>query len=127
MKQNESKMQAGCVKWFRYEYPHLKMLLFSTPNAAQRSFALAAKMKAEGMVSGVADLFLSVPRGEYHGLYLEAKYGKNDLTATQQEFKQAVQKHGYKHSTFWSFDEFTNVINSYLGVPVEKRVFYVGQ
>jgi len=127
MKHNESKLQQECVRWFRYQFPHYKKLLFSVPNGGQRNIVTASILKAEGALAGVSDLILLIPRGEYHGLCIEMKSGKNDLTESQEEFKQAVQKHGYRHVTCRTFDEFEREINSYLGESVEKRVFYIGR
>ena len=127
MKQNESKLQQSCVSWFRSQYPHYRKILFAVPNGGLRSVITAARMKAEGVVAGVSDLLLLIPRGEYHGMAIEMKSGKNDLTESQQDFKQAVQKHGYRHVTCRTFDEFEREINSYLGNSIEKPVFYIGR
>jgi len=53
----ESALQSRCVLWFRKQYPNI--ILFAIPNAAKRSFALAAKMKKEGMISGIPDLMVA--------------------------------------------------------------------
>ena len=115
MKNNESKLQQECVFWFRAQFPHYKKLLFAIPNGGKRNIVTASILKAEGALAGVADLMLAMPRGEYHGLFIEMKHGKNDLSESQEDFKQAVQKHGYKHITCREFDEFQRNIEGYLG------------
>jgi hypothetical protein len=125
---HESKLQSECVKWFRYAFPNLKILLFAIPNGGARSGYEAMAMQGEGVTPGVSDLFLSVPRnilnvdGEQtgtlkilkHGMYIEFKFGKNKITREQELFKIAVEAQGYKHIVCYSFDEFFREINLYL-------------
>jgi len=106
MKHNESKLQQECVLWFRAQFPHYKKLLFAIPNGGKRNIVTASILKAEGALAGVADLMLAMPRGEYHGLFIEMKHGKNDLSESQEDFKRAVMKHGYRHITCRTFNEF---------------------
>ncbi len=127
MKHNESKLQQAAVKWFRLQYPHFKLNLFAIPNGGNRSVITASILKSEGVVAGVADMMLAVPRNSFHGLFMETKHGKNDLSEKQEDFKQAVQKQGYKHTTFRTFDEFEREITAYLGETVEMPVFYMAR
>lgn len=114
MRDEEHKIQCACVRWFRYQYPNLSMLLFSVPNGGQRNAVTGAKLKAEGVVAGVADLFLSVPRGDYHGMYIEMKAGKNTQTESQKEFQRRVESVGYKYVVCRSFDDFSSDVDEYL-------------
>lgn len=52
----EHDEQKNFVKWFRSQYPKVK--IFAVPNAASRSYELAAYLKSEGMDSGVQDLWI---------------------------------------------------------------------
>ena len=54
------------------KYPELA-LLYAIPNGGNRNIVTATKLKAEGVKAGVPDLCLPVPRGGYHGMYLEMK------------------------------------------------------
>jgi len=54
------------------KYPGLE-LIHSIPNGGARHIAVAAKLRAEGVRAGVPDIFLPVPRGSAHGLYIELK------------------------------------------------------
>lgn len=113
MKQTESKLQIACVRWFRYEYKRYSNVFFAIPNGGNRNAVTGAILKAEGVLAGVADLFLSLPRNGFHGLYIEMKCGKNNQTATQQLFQSEVEKHGYKYIVVRSFDEFQRELNYY--------------
>src|SRR5208283_4188406 len=76
-------------------YPRLKFI-HAIPNGGKRHVRVAMKMKAEGVKRGVADVFVPlIGCGGQHGLYLEFKAGKNDLTPEQQEFRDFVEREGF--------------------------------
>jgi hypothetical protein len=110
----EAKLQSECFKWFRYAYPRYKKLFFAIPNGGYRNKIEARNLKLQGVVSGVSDTCLAVPKGKYHGLYIEFKYGRNKLSDEQDEFLKEVASQGYATATVWNFDEFSNIILNYL-------------
>ncbi len=115
---SEHTLQVACVKWFRYKYPKLKMNLFAIPNGGSRGKWEGGRFKAEGVVAGVADLFLAVPKngiyGTRHGLFVELKLRPNKLTENQLEFLYAVTKQGYQWEIVYTFDEFEEIINNWI-------------
>lgn len=115
MKHEESELQRSCVKWFRYKYPNRKLSLFSVPNGGFRNVREAAIMKSEGVVAGVSDLVLAIPRHGFHGLFIEMKTQKGKQSDLQKEFEMAVTEEGYKYAICRSFDEFMETINGYIG------------
>jgi len=108
----ESGLQKGCIKWFRHQYPN--KVLYSVPNGGKRDEVTASILKAEGVLPGVPDLFLMEASGEYHGLYIEMKFGKNGLTSEQISFFAKAQQRGYKCVVCKSPEEFINEIQNYL-------------
>lgn len=71
----EAQHQTNVIRWsmiHRDHYPELA-LLFHIPNGGSRDPREAAHMKEQGVKPGVPDLCLPVPRGRYHGLYIEMK------------------------------------------------------
>lgn len=114
MKRKESELQAECVKWFRYQYPQYKMLLFAIPNGGLRNIRTAVTLKKEGVISGVPDMFLSIPRNGWNGFYLEMKAGSNDLTTNQEEFFRLASKQNYKCEVIRSLDQFIREVTYYL-------------
>ena len=114
MRHVESNTQIACVRWFRYQYPHLARLLFAVPNGGARNRVTGAIMKAEGVVAGVADLLLLVPSGPYHGLAIEMKTQTGRQSDSQKEWEKAVTAQGYSYSLVRSFADFKETIETYL-------------
>jgi hypothetical protein len=74
----EHEEQRELVRWFRQT--HVGTVIFSIPNGGARSLATAARLKAEGVVKGVPDLF--VPAWE---LWIEMKRVKGGAVSQEQE------------------------------------------
>ncbi len=122
----ESVLQSQCVAWFRAQYPEI--VIFAIPNAAKRSFSLAARMRKEGMVSGIPDLMVAKMKFEtylfeemtvsgpiYGALFIEMKRSDSEkTTANQDYYLQKLQEAGYKTAVCHSFDEFQQTVNEYL-------------
>ena len=124
MNQEEHNIQCACVRWFNYQWPEYRGLLFAIPNGGARSKATAGKLKAEGVVAGVADLILLMPKcikakdeGWYntiHALCIEMKTAKGRQSPEQKGWQEMVEAHGYKYAVCHSLDEFMAVVNGYL-------------
>ena len=93
----ERPHQVALIKWVRMVedlYPVLR-LLYAVPNGGDRNLRVARKLKAEGVLAGVADLCLPAARRGYHGLYLEMKSETGAATEEQKEFLRSVSAEGY--------------------------------
>lgn len=110
----ESHIQRNCVKWFRLAYPKLSRLLFAVPNGGKRGIVEASIMKAEGVVSGVADLLLLVPKGNYNALAIEMKTAKGKQNENQKLWQTDFEFVGGKYVICRSFDDFRKHIEDYL-------------
>jgi len=85
----EDHEQMMLVQWFRRTYPGV--LIFSVPNGGHRHPAVAAKMKATGVVSGIPDLFIPAWR-----LWIEMKRVKGgSLSQEQKDWRDYLQSVGY--------------------------------
>ena len=112
MRHEESTLQIGCVRWFRYQFPGLT--LFAIPNGGNRNLVNALIMKREGVLAGVADLFLAFPSQGFHGLWVEMKTTKGRQSTEQKRFQTDMEKQGYKYVVCRSFEEFKNEIENYI-------------
>lgn len=114
MKQTEHKIQSDFVKAFRYLYPEFKNILFAIPNGGQRNVIVAAKLKQEGVLSGVPDVFFAKSNGIKNGLFIEFKAGKNKLTENQETIIKDLRKFGFKVIICYSCNEALNEVENYL-------------
>lgn len=108
--------QECLLRWTEFvsgTYPELK-LLFHVPNGGSRNKLEAANLKRQGVKKGVPDLCLPVPRGKYHGLYIEMKAKKNKPTKDQEDWLDALDKQGYKTAVCWGWEAASRVITEYL-------------
>lgn len=92
-------------------------LLHHIPNGGQRNKAVAAKLKAEGVKAGVPDLCLPVPRGRYHGMYIELKAQGGRPTQEQKAWIAALTEQGYAAQICVGFEEAKETIEQYLRLP----------
>ena len=113
MEYKESKLQQNCITWFKYQYPN--HVLYAIPNGGKRNLREASRLKAEGVLAGVSDLFLMKPSNGYHGLFIEMKAGKGKQTDNQIEFEKMAKKEGYDYRIARSLPDFQNIIEGYLG------------
>lgn len=113
----ESAEQQLLFQWARMQsgkYPELT-LLYHIPNEGKRSHKTGARMKAEGLKTGVPDICLPVARGGHHGLYIELKRVKNSrVTVTQMAWIEALTRQGYVAAVCRGADEAIELITRYL-------------
>ena len=110
----EDDLQSACITWFDYQFPKLKNLLFHVPNGGNRNIREAARLKKQGVRSGVSDLILLVPNNEYHGLCIELKSYQGKLSINQSNWIELVRKNNYCAIVVNSFEAFKFVIENYL-------------
>lgn len=109
----EHQEQKALIEWCTaLGYPYT--LLFAIPNGGGRSKAEAGKFKAEGVKSGVPDLFLPVARGSSHGLFIEMKARGGRLDVKQKVWQSELLEQGYCVETCWGWEEARQVIDTYL-------------
>lgn len=120
---SESVEQQALFRWAAFaagKYPELR-LLYHVPNEGKRSQWTGARMRSEGLKSGVPDLCLPVARSGYHGLYIELKAGKNKPTANQLAWLEALEAQGYKTAVCYGWEAAKTVIENYLKAGEEKK------
>lgn len=117
-RRSEATEQVLVMNWCRNNamfYPELN-LIFHIPNGGSRNKQEAANLKAQGVKAGVPDLFLPVPQQEYHGLFIEMKFGKNKTTSKQDEWLNALRERGYRCAVCYGAEEAVAELREYLGI-----------
>ena len=114
--QTESQIQQDCLQWFAAQYPVLwqEGMLFHIPNEGIRLGKMGARVKKEGVVRGVADLCLCIPRGGYAALYIEMKKPGGYQSPEQKEWQRNCEKHGNRYIVCKSLEDFKEKVTKYL-------------
>ena len=96
--------------------------MFAVPNGGQRNIQTAARLKAEGVTSGVADLLLLVARHGFHGLCIEVKTLVGRQSENQKAWQKVIEAQGYKYEIVRSLDDFAELVRWYINEPPKARL-----
>ena len=114
----EASEQAALFQWAAYaegRHPELK-LLHHIPNGGSRDPREAHNLKRQGVKPGVPDICLPVPRGCFHGLYIELKRQRGGrLSDEQSGWLSALTRQGYMAVVCKGWQEARGIIMGYLG------------
>ncbi len=109
----EHEEQVTLFTWFRMRYAG--MLMYAIPNGGARSSITGARLRDEGVLAGVPDIFLPCPSGGKHGLYIEMKRQKGGrVSAPQKAVMQALRMQGYEVAVCHGWQEARDCIEQYL-------------
>ena len=114
---SEHSEQVALIRWAKMRSATLPELglFFAIPNGGERHLFVAAKLKAEGVQSGVPDLMLPVARGGFHGLFIELKRMKGGrVTKQQTSWLNRLIRQGYSAVVCRGCHDAINQIEDYL-------------
>ena len=97
------------VAWVRRNYPDL--VLFAIPNGGIRDAITARKLKEEGVLAGVPDLFIADGKP---GLFIEMKTPAGRVTEIQNEVMGRLRKNGYPCAVCYGFEQAKVALVDYL-------------
>ena len=115
---SESEHQQEFIRWCKLHKTILPDLahLYAIPNGAATTENNRSRLVAEGLKQGVSDLHLPVPKGPYHGLWLEMKTSKGIVTPEQARWIRAMRSLGHAALVVRSWADATAVIERYLAL-----------
>jgi hypothetical protein len=105
-------------------------LLFAIPNFSGRlgnmppvaAIKQAQALNAEGRKKGVPDVMLPVPRGSYHGLFVEMKRVRGSTTSAEQRaWLDALRAQGYHAIRCLGWEQARQEIMTYLTTPIREH------
>jgi len=120
-KATEHQEQATLFKWAVFaaaRWPELA-LLHAIPNGGHRNKVTAAMLKAEGVKRGVPDICLPVPRGRWHGLYIELKAEGGSASLEQRRWLAALQRQGYRAELCKGWEQARRLIEDYMSTGAD--------
>ena len=114
-RQLEMQLQAKCVLAAWNDFPETRKLLFHVENEDQHGSAFTGSIRrAQGIVRGVSDLILLIPRGRFHGLMIEMKTKDGYQSSFQREWESLVKAQGYRYEVIRSEEDFRALLTEYL-------------
>lgn len=111
MRQEEHNIQVGIVQYLRLR----GFEVFAIPNGGRRDAVTGAKLKAEGVTAGVADMIILLPIG--NALFVEVKTAKGRQSPEQKAFQERVEKLGFNYVIWRSVEDAEKFINSPMSLP----------
>jgi hypothetical protein len=121
---SESQEQTRLMDWtkqpsVRGQYPDLKYL-FHIPNERPDKIQ-AALLKRMGVKPGVPDVFLPVPRGGYHGLWIELKVDGGKPSKEQRDWLEYLNGAGYCALLCYGWQTAQMEIEKYMKLPEGEK------
>ena len=89
------------------------LLWFHVPNEIKAKPQYMVKRKLMGVKSGVPDVCILEPRGQFNGLFLELKVDYNKPTENQLKWMELLKSKGYSAVWTRSLDEAIDIIEKY--------------
>jgi hypothetical protein len=133
----EDKEQEAVIQWAEMTHapsvggPMLSDYLVAIPNEGKRSGRTGNAMKRRGLRPGASDLFLAIPAGTMHGLWIEMKKQRQHFRSRseaesaysqdQRDFHDAMSRKGYATAVAYGAGEAIETIRTYLGLPHSRR------
>ena len=115
---SESQEQQTLFRWWRLFQPKVApgRVMYAIPNGGRRDAATGARLKAEGVLAGVPDVFLAAPSGPYAGLYIEMKRKAGGrATPAQKAMLATLESSGYAVVVCYGWRQAAFEILRYLG------------
>lgn len=121
-----------CVALNHWRLAHLRQLpelrnLILIPNGEERKSEInkkgrrysmgAQRLRDEGLEPGSSDYFLAVPRGGFHGFWIEMKAKDGEKQPTQVEFGDRMISLGYQFAFLYGWEAASKAIVEYLNLP----------
>jgi hypothetical protein len=117
LESTESQHQALFFKWLDYVTINsmpLRPHCYAVPNGGSRNKAEAARLKAQGVTAGVADISIDIPSGYWHGLRIEMKRPGERATEEQETHIVLRSRMGYCAQVCEGFDAARRATLDYL-------------
>ena len=113
----EWQHQAKIFKWAEHYALENKLIkvLNGSLNGVRLSIGQATKAKRTGMKKGFPDIFLPVPKNDYHGLFIELKREFSGTVSKEQKiWLLALNRQRYLAMVCKGSDDAINLIKQYL-------------
>lgn len=101
------------IRWQETLNPILSVI-FHVENERKCSWAQGLIRKKKGVRAGVPDIIVPIPKGPFHGLFIELKLPGRKPTVTQQEYMIKLYTLGYCVKIAYSAEQAISILKEYL-------------
>lgn len=105
----ESAFQTNVVRMLKGQ----GFFVFAVPNGGSRHYKEAAHLKAQGVMAGVADLIICLPKGNVHFVELKNLNGTGRQSPAQKDFQEQVERLGNPYHLWASWADVEQFINEH--------------
>lgn len=110
----EREEHLALMKWIHLQ-PTIKDFVIHIPNEGKRSIIAGKFMVRMGLKAGVFDLFVAVPQGKYHGLWIELKRRKGfKISAEQLSWQALMRQKNYVAEFAYGWEHGREIIENYM-------------
>lgn len=117
MQHGESRFQMAVVRFLR----GLGYMVFSVPNGTRLKPTQARIAKAEGLMAGVADLVIMLPKGQIVFAELKNPNGKGRQSAEQKAFERCARALGFEYKIWQDWADVESFVNRTQGLIREWK------
>ena len=115
---NEDTLQIAIVAWCRSR----DIDIYHVRNGVKLPPREAGRQKSQGILNGVPDLQLDIPRCGYHGLRMELKYNDGQLSSDQVKRIKILLREGYRVTVQRHYNDAIKEIEKYVDNRLTFRV-----
>jgi len=114
----EERLQIAIVDHLRILAPK-NVIWYAVPNGEKRSKRTDGRLKAQGVVSGIADLAFVLPDGR--AAFLELKSGVGRLSPAQKAFQDKCASMEVEYAVSSSLDHALSILSAWGAIPSNPK------
>ena len=108
---SEDDLCIACVRWFDQIFPEREFDLIHIANEGKRTRWEGMRNKRMGVRAGVPD-YIVFKNGHFIG-WMEFKFGDNNATFAQRQFREMCEKNDIKYAEIRTFQEFKDTLQDW--------------
>ena len=118
----ERQENFALMNWVNHQYEIREVFLHIANE--YKGNAIGGKIRQRiGVKPGVSDYFLPIPKGNYHGLWIELKRKKNAICSVNQKvWIEKMQNLGYAAYFCYGADEAIKCIKTYMDIKPNAEI-----
>ena len=113
---SESSEQKAFFRWWgmmKHRWPNY--ICFAIPNGGRRDAITGARLRLEGVLAGVPDIFLAKAASGKYGMFIEMKTKRGRLSERQRDLFPLLEAVGYAVVVAPGWKEAADAVEMYLG------------